>query len=159
MDWVIPEVVDCMTPGPHVVGPDDTLRRAEELMLENGIRHLPVVTVAGEVVGILSDRDVARALALTHKSLDAILVEDAMTPDPYCVGPNALLNAVARTMAERKVGSAIVWDRRAVVGVFTTTDALHALADTLEGKQPRHLYESVPTVPNSRSRSHEQGLR
>jgi len=47
MDRVIPEVVDCMTPGPHVVGPDDTLRRAEELMLENGIRHLPVVTVAG----------------------------------------------------------------------------------------------------------------
>ena len=159
MNGVIPAVVDCMTPGPYVIAPNDTLFEAEALMLEHEIRHLPVMTVEGEVVGILSDRDITRALVLTHAPPEDIAVEDVMTPDPYSVGPITPLNVVARTMAEQKVGSAIVRDRGTIIGVFTTTDALQALADTLEGKQPRHFYEFVATVPNSRGRSHESDLR
>jgi acetoin utilization protein AcuB len=158
MDGVIPEVVDCMTPGPHAVAPNDTLAQAMSLMQEHGIRHLPVMNRDGKLVGILSDRDITRALALTRASPDSIAIEEAMTPEPYSVRPNVPLNVVARRMAEQKIGSAIVVDRRAVLGVFTTTDALHALADAFEGKQARHVYESVPTIPNMRGRSHERDV-
>jgi CBS domain-containing protein len=55
-----------------------------------------------------------------------------MTPNPFVVPPDAPLNQVARAMARRKIGSAIVVDGERVAGVFTTTDALLALVNALE---------------------------
>jgi CBS domain-containing protein len=46
-----------MTPAPTVLQPDSELADAAHLMLELGIRHLPVVR-GGRLVGVLSMRDV-----------------------------------------------------------------------------------------------------
>jgi CBS domain-containing protein len=53
-------VADYMTPAPEVLGPDSELTDAAHLMLELGIRHLPVVR-SGQLVGVLSMRDVLDA--------------------------------------------------------------------------------------------------
>jgi acetoin utilization protein AcuB len=42
---------------------------------------------------------------------------------------------VARTMAEKRIGSAIVAKNGKLVGIFTVTDACRALAQVLEGQQ------------------------
>jgi acetoin utilization protein AcuB len=52
-----------------------------------------------------------------------------MTEPVYSVGPDAHLDTVARTMAEHKYGCAVVLYKGKLLGVFTTTDALRALAD------------------------------
>ena len=57
-----------------------------------------------------------------------------MTMDVYVVAPNMPLADAARVMAENKYGSAVVVDRSKIVGVFTTIDALHALAELLIDK-------------------------
>jgi len=49
-------VLDFMTGRPCVVHPDDDVAEATALMLEVGVRHLPVVE-NNEVVGMLSIRD------------------------------------------------------------------------------------------------------
>jgi acetoin utilization protein AcuB len=61
------------------------------------------------------------------------LVEDAMSDEPFVVAPDALLEEVAQAMAERRHGSALVVEKAAVVGIFTSTDALRALAALLRG--------------------------
>jgi CBS domain-containing protein len=53
-------VSDYMTPAPEVLRPDSELVDAAHLMLELGIRHLPVVG-SGQLVGVLSMRDVLDA--------------------------------------------------------------------------------------------------
>jgi CBS domain-containing protein len=53
-------VADYMTPAPEVLRPDSELADAAHLMLELGIRHLPVVR-SGQLVGVLSMRDVLDA--------------------------------------------------------------------------------------------------
>jgi CBS domain-containing protein len=53
-------VSDYMTPAPEVLRPDNELADAAHLMLELGIRHLPVVR-SGQLVGVLSMRDVLDA--------------------------------------------------------------------------------------------------
>jgi CBS domain-containing protein len=53
-------VSDYMTPAPEVLGPDNELADAAHLMLELGIRHLPVVR-SGQLLGVLSIRDVLDA--------------------------------------------------------------------------------------------------
>ena len=53
-------VSDFMTPAPEALQPDSELADAADLMLELGIRHLPVVR-SGRLVGVLSMRDVLDA--------------------------------------------------------------------------------------------------
>jgi len=52
------EVSSWMTSEPKTVGPDVPVEDALKTMLDNGFRHLPVVE-AGEVIGIVSIRDLA----------------------------------------------------------------------------------------------------
>jgi CBS domain-containing protein len=52
-------VSDWMTREPETIGPDETTEHAATLMMHGGFRHLPVVE-SGEVVGILSIRDLMR---------------------------------------------------------------------------------------------------
>ncbi|HET7517250.1 MAG TPA: CBS domain-containing protein [Actinomycetes bacterium] len=59
-DPVITPVSDYMTPAPEVLRPDSELADAAHLMLELGIRHLPIVR-SGHLVGVLSIRDVLDA--------------------------------------------------------------------------------------------------
>jgi CBS domain-containing protein len=56
-----PTVGDWMTPHPETIEPDDTTEHAAVLMIHGGFRHLPVVA-GGKVVGILSIRDLMRAV-------------------------------------------------------------------------------------------------
>lgn len=116
-----------MTLQSHTIGDDQSLAEARARMHHLQVRHLPVLH-GGHLVGVLSERDILVVESLTA-DLDNVHVEDAMTADPWSVEPDAPLAQVAATMAERRIGTAIVvegGDR--VVGLFTTTDALRALA-------------------------------
>jgi acetoin utilization protein AcuB len=124
-----------MTVSPVVIGIGDTLADAHRVMRERGIRHLPVLD-AGRLVGVVSQRDLYLAESLSSVDPATDTVREAMSGDPYAVPPGAPLEEVAATMAERRLGSAIVVDRGAVIGVFTTVDALRALA-SLAGRRPR----------------------
>jgi acetoin utilization protein AcuB len=132
-----------MTPAPHTIGADQTLAVASELMRKHKIRHLPVLR-GGHVVGILSQRDVALICGLPGVDPAEVPVEDAMTDSVYSVGADTPLDEVAATMAANKYGAAlIVGERDKVIGVFTTVDALHALADGAPAKKRRAAQPSV----------------
>ena len=130
-----------MTELVHTIGSDQPLEQAHQLMRKFQIRHLPVLT-GGDLVGLLSIRDLYWLETLEGVDPDKVVVEEAMTGTPYTVGPEAPLLEVARTMAAHKYGAAIVTAKGAVVGIFTTTDALRALADSLD---------STPTEASAKS--------
>jgi acetoin utilization protein AcuB len=120
-----------MTLQPHTIGDDQSLLVARERMHHWQVRHLPVLH-GGHLVGVLSERDVAMVEAL-QGDLGRLRVEDAMTAEPWTTEPDAPLAQVAAAMAEQRIGTAVVvegGDR--VIGVFTTTDALRALASFAE---------------------------
>ena len=116
-----------MTPMPHSIAPNQTLRAAHQMMRSHGIRHLPVLE-GGRLVGILSERDLHLVETLDEVDLDAVTVDEAMTPEPYTVGPHAHLRTVASAMADHKHGSTVILRGGRVIGIFTTIDALRALA-------------------------------
>ena len=129
-------VQNFMTLGPVVIGSDRPLAEAHRVMRERSIRHLPVVD-GGRLVGIVSQRDVY--LCETLKGVDPASepVREAMTPEPYVVAPDTALDEVAGTMAQRKLGSAVVVDRGEIVGLFTTVDALRALSGLVRRRNGR----------------------
>jgi len=123
-----------MTVAPHSVGLDQSLATAMGQMHEHRTRHLPVLE-GGVLRGIVSERDIALAQAF---GLDPsqVTVEEAMTAEPFTVTPNAPLSHVARAMASHKYGCAVVTEGRQLRGIFTTIDAMRALAETLEREGP-----------------------
>lgn len=123
-----------MTTAPHTIGVEQTLVVARRLMIEHQIRHLSVLH-AGEVVGVLSKREVQSLEALPGSS--RLTVEEAMVADVYVAAHDAPLDIVAEEMARRHVGAAIVVagdESSRVLGVFTVVEALQALADALRSR-------------------------
>jgi acetoin utilization protein AcuB len=129
----IPTIQKYMTTSPHTVGSDQTLAYAHALLREHRIRHLPVLR-GGELVGMLTERDLALIETLKDVDPQLIRVEDAMNGAVYCVKPESPLDEVVSEMASKKYGSAIVVQNDKVVGVFTTVDACAALAGLLRGR-------------------------
>ena len=130
-------VRDFMTPSPHSIGVNVSLREAKKAMRAHGIRHLPVLE-HGELVGIVSERDVQMVEALVKgQSLAEVPCEQAMSQAVYTVSPSTPLQVCARHMAEHRLGSAVVMKNSKVVGVFTTTDALSCLAQVIEALDER----------------------
>lgn len=136
MSKAIPTVKRYMTTSPHSIGLAQPLAHAHKVMREHRIRHLPVLD-GGALVGVLSDRDLHLIETLRDVDPEKVTVEEAMTPVVYTISPDAPLDEVAREMAEHKYGCAIVMDRGKVIGVFTTTDGMSALADVLGARAKR----------------------
>ena len=121
-----------MTANPVAITSDRTLADAHRVMRERQIRHLPVVD-SGRLVGVVSQRDLYLLETLQGIDPDAERVEEAMTAEPFTVALDAPLEDVASVMAERRYGSAVVLQGGEVVGLFTTVDALRALATVSRG--------------------------
>ncbi|HEX6243512.1 MAG TPA: CBS domain-containing protein [Polyangiales bacterium] len=130
MNKPIPSVQAHMTASPHSIGRDQPLIRAHEFMREHKIRHLPVLD-RGELVGILSDRDLALIEAMQDVNPTLVNVDDAMSTEVYAVAPDTPLDQVARSMAEHKYGCAVVLHKQQVVGIYTTVDVCRSLAEVL----------------------------
>ena len=129
-----PQVIAFMTPFPYSIEIDAPLGLARRMMREGQFRHLPV-TSGGEIVGIVSDRDIKLLLGpdIGSPNERELKVRDAYVDKPCVVPASTPVAAVARTMAEHHIGSAIVTKNDKLVGIFTVTDACRALAQVLEG--------------------------
>lgn len=120
-----------MTFMPRTIGFDQSLASAQEVMNKLHVRHLPVIK-GGQLVGIISDRDIDFILRFRDVDPESITVEDAYTAEPYFTDPDAPLKDVVTKMAEHKYGSALVVENGKVVGIFTASDAYRALAALLD---------------------------
>jgi acetoin utilization protein AcuB len=125
-----PTVGDYMSRVPHSIGVDQSLADAAHRMHQLAVRHLPVLD-GGNLVGILSDRDVALVESLDGVDAKQVTVEEAMTAEPYTVDRDTPLRDAATVMSEKRIGTAIVMNGDRLDGVLTTTDALRALAELL----------------------------
>ena len=130
-------VKDLMSDALEVVSPDAHLHDALTTMNRAGYRHLPVVA-NGELVGIITDRDIRLAVNsplveaeadLTREAvLDDVRIDDCMTPDPQCVSSETPLHEVADLLTLNKFGAMPVVDDGKLVGMISYIDFLRHYA-------------------------------
>lgn len=119
-----------MTRSVHTIGLRSPLVEAHRVMNEHAIRHLPVLE-GGRLVGLVSQRDLHLIETLKDVDPREVTVEEAMSQDCYTVEAGTPLSEVAGRMSAHKYGSAVITQGSRVLGIFTTTDALRALAALL----------------------------
>lgn len=120
-----------MTETPHVIDMESPLPAARAMMDEHEVRHLPVVD-GKNIVGLLSERDLSKLEGFPMLNMNLVSVPDAMSTLPYIVHPDTPLVEVLQTMKAQRLGSAVVTDVNGkVVGIFTATDAVSLLIETL----------------------------
>jgi CBS domain-containing protein len=119
------------------VGPTASLDDVVDIMRSKQIRHLPVVD-GDELVGIVSDRDVRRALG-NAAAKDAQAQESGklyLEPSEVCrvmtkvlrtISPSASVEAAAEELLRHKVHCLLVVDDGKLLGVITDTDLLKAI--------------------------------
>ncbi len=138
-------VEEWMTHDPITIEPGAPVLAALDLMLDRGIRHLPVVEAAGALIGIVSIDDLRAALPVAtslrtplsaeeRQLVRDYAVDDAMTWAPETVAPETPLDRAAERLAELRIGCLpVVGAGGRLVGILSETDALRALVASLRG--------------------------
>jgi CBS domain-containing protein len=112
----------------HRVRPVDTVLTALGVMSEHDVGA--VLVMDGEtIVGILSERDYARKVALVGRSSRDSPVTAIMTAEVVCVTPHHTLDECMALMTERRARHLPVVDNRRVVGLVSIGDVVKATLD------------------------------
>lgn len=129
----IPLMQEVMTVSPRAVAADAPLSEAAHIMTELGIHHLPV-TDAGDVISVVSDRDIMR-ISIPARPIDAdgLVIRDICQQRAYAADVNDPLDRVLDVMVDKRISSVLVMREGELAGIFTATDACRLLAATLRG--------------------------
>jgi acetoin utilization protein AcuB len=151
-------VSDVMSRKLITVSPEDSVEKAVQLFRQRGIRHLLVLERA-RLVGIVSDRDLMRALEPLRAKrkkllnvgglfflLEPIEVREIMSRDVITIQPDLSVPYAAALMLTSRYGALPVVADEEVVGIVTATDLLRYLAkldlQLQEGVQRRQVAKS-----------------
>ena len=136
-------VRDLMTPSVINVHAEDSVAMAYELMLDHRFRHLVVLDRDGDLVGLLTHRDLLRhslieraelPLSLQRTVMGRIRVEEVMTSEVETVEAEQPLEKAALLMFENKYGCLPVVEGARVVGILTESDFVRFFA--MAGRLP-----------------------
>jgi acetoin utilization protein AcuB len=103
-----------------------SLAEAYDLMIQNRVRHLPVEEL-GEIIGILSERDLLRAARVDGSES----VADSMSVPVLTLPHTASIRDVAELFLSEKISSVIVTTDGQASGIVTTDDLLRVLIQAL----------------------------
>jgi acetoin utilization protein AcuB len=125
-------VDEVMTQSVMALQLSDTFGDAVSLMASQHVRHSIVVDEQGKIKGVISDRDVLRALARTP-DWKSKPVNEIMTHEPFVVNPHtSVADALAQLLEKRINCLPVVKEDGKVCGILTSTDLLKSYQQVLE---------------------------
>jgi len=128
------KVGDVMTTNLFTARPEDLVDLATSTMEWRHVRHVPVESAAGELVGLLSTRELLRLHSADAGTPDQpIPVSTVMQPDPLTISPDAPLQEAFVRMLETDSGCLLVVARGQLLGIVTERDLLEAAVELVTG--------------------------
>ncbi|MGD8343751.1 MAG: CBS and ACT domain-containing protein [Desulfobacterales bacterium] len=143
-------ISNSMTRKVITVQPDDGIFKAQELMAENKIRHLPVVESGSRLVGVVTDRDIRSALPYKFfktapseeekKNFAELKIKEIMTKDPITISPAYTIQDALLLIQDARVGALpVVKEDGTLTGIISVRDLLRAFINVLGIGQPGTL--------------------
>ena len=122
------------------VPPQTTLLSAQNILEENQINHLLVVDSAGELIGIVSDRDLKKSWASSATTLsknelmyllDQVTVASIMAKKTLTITPGTTIERAALLMNENRINALPVLEGDTLVGIITSRDVIKVLLEAI----------------------------
>jgi acetoin utilization protein AcuB len=138
---------ELMTGGLTTVHGETSVQEARELMTRKRIRHLPVTSPGGRLVGIITDRDIRLNLPSPATSLSVgeinhlltkLTVGQVMTRSVITIGPDRPVREGAQLILEHRIGALPVVDDGHLIGILTETDIVRAFVETTAAASRSH---------------------
>jgi CBS domain-containing protein len=140
-------VRDLMSWDVVTVLPDTDAQTASDLMAEGELRHLVVVDSDGDLLGVVSHRDLLRRSLVEQADVPRYVerellartsVRDVMVGPVLTADPDQEVDEAARALFENKIGCLPVVEGSRVVGILTESDFVRwfGYGPTLEKKSP-----------------------
>jgi acetoin utilization protein AcuB len=137
-------VKERMTSHPICGHPDMPVTEAQVLMQDNKIRHLPIVDEANNLVGLITQRSLLRALPSDVSSfspfevsyvLGKIKVRSVMVTDVLTIDEETAIEEAARIMADERIGCLPVMSQGELAGIITDNDLFNIMVDLLGARR------------------------
>lgn len=128
-----------MTRNPHTISPDQTIPDAHAIMVENGVKRLPVMK-NNKLVGIVSREDIqsaspSKATTFSIGEITYLLsktkIKHIMSKNIVTISPDALLEEAATLMRDQRVGFLPVVEDGKLVGIITESDIFDSFIELL----------------------------
>jgi CBS domain-containing protein len=135
------KVQDLMTEKVFSIHADEDLEKLNSLMADIHIRHVPVVDDDGEVIGIVSQRDLLRSAldsigllpqAEQKDLLSNTTVREIMVADPETVEATGDIDEAGQIMLDNKLGCLPVVEGTRLIGILTEADFIKFLVSRPE---------------------------
>jgi acetoin utilization protein AcuB len=136
--------------------PETRLPQLLRLLERRGFRHVPVVD-AGALVGIISDRDLKRAMvsiaaagadaAAFARAQERLTAAEIMVRTVTTIGPMFPVEEAARLMVTQKISALPVTEGSRLVGIVTETDILHLFVRAMGVLEPSSRLDVVVRDP------------
>ena len=126
------DVLDRKGRNVFAVGPDAPVYRALELMSEKRVGALMVLDEDRHLIGVVSERDYARKIALLGKSSKDTPVRDIMTTKLFCVTPKENIEQCMALMTDKSVRHLPVLDGERLDGVISIGDVVKSMLSQQE---------------------------
>ncbi len=145
----VPTVREIMTRAMVTVAPDLPAVDAAATLLEHAVSGAPVVDEAGRLLGLLSEFDCLRAVAVAEYEMDfydaAERVRDLMTRECHTVSPDLDLFGLAHEFVRLRVRRFPVLEGGRLIGLVSRRDALRAVVELRrELTRARREYPDYP---------------
>ncbi len=132
------KVSEVMTSPVITISSNATIKEAAETMIKYGVRRLPVIAEEGNIIGIITAKDIVRFFGShdVFRFVETSNIEDALNAPIKIVGfsgtatisPDADVGDAATLMAQKNTGSLLVVENNELKGIITERDVLYALA-------------------------------
>ncbi len=139
-----PTARDLMSSPVRTIPPDTTIEEAHRILLRYGHSGLSVVDTSGDLVGIISRRDLDIAL---HHGFAHAPVKGYMSKNLKTISPDATLPKIESLMVTHDIGRLPVLENGKLIGIVTRTDVLRELHEGKEDKKKKELDKGEPETP------------
>ena len=137
-------VQDIMTSDVQCCGPDTNLAAAAKMMWDSDCGALPVLNVQGQVMGMITDRDICMAAATKNKPAWDITVWETVSGKVYTCHMSDDVHTALDIMKREKVRRLPVVDEDGVLqGIVAMNDFVLLAGEAKGGKAPALSYEDV----------------
>jgi len=135
----------------YTVQPDEALASATQIMAEKDMGSL-VVMERGELVGMLTFREVIACLVKNGGEIGNTLVRKAMDDHPLTCTPDTEIDEVRRMMLERHARYMPVMNQKMLMGVISFYDVAKAVVDSqnFENKMLKAYIRDWPAVEDGK---------